>query len=152
MRSWFSALTGFAFAVVLVFASHARCADAPSSDSYKPPSVDETLNDDSTTSQSNLPASGEGSFGAQQIVNDARLAHQLTTPSNPANDDLISGSSGIKKSKHSSLVMIIALAVGGFVLAVALLVFAWSRIVNYREMRDSPAAFQFTNPPNRPRS
>ncbi len=143
---WF---LGIVAAVTLTVASRSSyAADSPGADTYQPPSVDEAMSEDSSTGQlNNWRPHGDGGYNAQQIVNDARLAHQFTNGSKLADGELMPSGVGIKKHHQLNPAIIVAIAVGGVIVLLTVVLLIWSRIVSYREMRDSPGTFQISGPP-----
>ena len=104
-------------------------------------SLDELLNSNSSSS---WHSGGAISYDAEQIVSDARLAQQLNDDSQTAEVVGIAGTGG--KKHHLHPVMIGLLAFGGVLVLTAAVLLIWSRIVQYREMRDAPSPMAFNYP------
>ena len=120
-------------------------AAPPSNGSNRTQSLDELLNTDTSSSQLS-GARDARSYGAQQILVDAQLAHQLETNSADSDADLSPSRIGAKKGHHVHPVVIGLVAFGALSVLCAAVLLIWSRIVHYREMRDAPLPMAFNSP------
>jgi hypothetical protein len=117
-------------------------AENPPDNSYKPASADELLHEDPSSRLNGWHPDGAGGYAAQQIVDNARLSHQLTPSAEPDND-LLNGGSVLKKRKHMSTTVFAVLVATGVLLSSLLVLFVWTRIVNWRETRDNRSPINF---------
>ena len=122
-------------------------AAPPSNSTYRSQSVAELLNTDTTSGQLS-GAKTAGSYGAQQILADAQLASQLESSAAPADSDSQLAYARLRGTKehHLNPLLIVVAAGGAILLAFAMVLLIWSRIVHNREMRDVPAPMAFNYP------
>ncbi|HEX3999222.1 MAG TPA: hypothetical protein VHX65_11780 [Pirellulales bacterium] len=123
-------------------------AAPPWDGNYRTQGVDELLNTDSSATQINgWQGKDPGSFAAQQILADARLARQLAANSSPADsENLVSNGVVGKKEHHANPLLSGLIAVGAMLVLSAVALLIWSRIVQYREMREAPTPMAFNYP------
>lgn len=141
---WFSwlAVLGIAIGVGL---SGLPASAAPSPDgTLRTQTVDELFNSESTAGQSDRSTDGAISYGARQIVSDARLAERLTENSNA---DIEAKSVAASAKKHHLPTIVIGLiAIGAMLVLGAVVLLFWTRIVHRREMHNAPSPMVFNHP------
>jgi hypothetical protein len=142
--SWF-AIFGIAIAVGLWTLP---ASAAPSDGSHRTQALDELLHRDATSGQlEGWHPNTAASYNGQQIVNDARLARQLAAQDSITDEDALSGPSLATKKHHRLHPIVVGLlAVGAILVLSTVVLLIWSRIVQYREMRDAPSPMAFNYP------
>lgn len=138
----FSSILALSFAVAVGFWALPASAATSSDASPRTQSLDELLH---TNSSSDFDGFSAKSYAARQFVSDAHMAQQLADDSKAAGFDATATGSAAGKKHHLPVIAIVSLAIGGIFVLSSLVLLVWSRIVHYREMRDTPppAAFNF---------